>query len=262
MAEHSYGPIAELRHAIKSPYALVVGALYGGAAPLLNFFTVHCAKLAEFNGETIHARSSPLWLLVAGSFALSSKSVYRSAKNTFEDWVSAVGMVAMLESALILGPHWAIKVSALVLLVILNASAYGSNLALRDQRDTAQDAKRVVALPVPEQAAAAFPASLPIAHSALALPVGIAPALPLSPEPEPAEVLPTPSSSAADSNYDRAVELARDYPSITIEELRLALRVRQPTARALMAQLARDGVVPQINPSNRRRRPVLLAESA
>lgn len=254
MPPTSYGPIAELRHATRSPVALAVGAAVGGAAPLTNYFTIHCGHLVRFDGNVHIDLWSPLWVLVAGSFALSSKSVFRWAANTFGDRWSAAGIVAMLEGNLILSPHPAMGICALVFLVLLNAAAYGSALALRDQVDLIREADEERRLsqeerPEPEQAPAR--AATPAAAPVRTLPSST---LPMR--------LPAQRSPEKDL-YGRAMEIIRQSSSTSTKSLQLALRIRQPAAAALIAQLEKDGVVGEADPSDRGRRPVLMrTESA
>lgn len=275
----SYGPIAELRHAAKSPVALGVGMVFGGAAPLTNYFTIHLGDLVAFEAGWFRIRwMSPLWILVAGSFALSSKSVYHWGRNIFGEWVSALAMVAMLEGALVLAPHPAIGIAALCFLVLLNAAHYGAVLALRDQADKALEAVAAVAAAVAAASSEPDPSSPAPAEAAAAAAASVEP--PAS-SPEPVEAataaptvalvtstgsrpraLPAPSSSAREDLgdlYQRAVEFAGENVSLSTEALRRALGVRQPTAAALISRLERDGVIGAADPSDRGRRPVLAA---
>lgn len=260
MSENAYGPIAEIRHATESPVALTVGGLFGGAAPLINYFTVHLGNLVWFDEvqKAVHVTlKSPLWFLVAGSFALSSKSVFRWARNTFGDIGSALGTVAMLEGALIFAPHPAMGVSALVFLVAINAAAYGSALGLRDQKDKALEAA----------AFALSPEEQPEKHQLIAQQQNV-PVLSLPSETRSPKALPVRKSSPkpaydAEDLYARAVAAVCGFSSVSVEMLRETLGIRQPTAAALMVRLERDGVVGDANPSDYGRRPVLIrAESA
>jgi len=275
MHESSLGPIAELRHATRSPISLTVGATFGGAAPLINYFTVHLGNLVSFDGE-LHFRGSLLWLLVAGSFLLSSKSVFCWGRNIFGEIWSAMAMVAMLEGALILAPHWAIGRSALLFLVALNAARYGSALALRDQSDKLMEAAAAGAAVTVAVAAAAEPAvsssapkaNLPVAlanppaQKLRALPALVSPA-----RSEAARVLAgqqfaqssaTEESTlmAADSGtegelgevrtpaYERALALVQSGRGpVSISRVKRECRVGWSTAAKLVAQLEREGVV-------------------
>jgi hypothetical protein len=288
MSESSYGPIADIRHATESPLALTVGSLFGGAAPLVNYFTVHLGNLVWFDEvhKEVHVTlQSPLWFLVAGSFALSSKSVFRWARNTFGDVVSATGTVAMLEGALILAPHPAMGVSALVFLVAINAAAYGSALGLRDQKDKAMEKAAKLALSPAEQPEqqqqelVAQPQMVPVEslppetralspeeqpeqqqQEVVARPQMV-PVESLPPETRARKALPARKSkpvSDMDGLYEEAVTAVRACSSVSVETLREALGIRQPTAAELMARLVRNGVVGDSNPSDYGRRPVLI----
>lgn len=240
MPSSSFGPIAEIRNSFSSPAALAVGSAIGGAAPLVNYSTVHYGRLIWFEQNVLHfAGWSPLWILVAGSFGLSSKSVFLWGRNTFGDAWSAAALVAMLEGTLLLAPLEEMKVSALVFLVLLNAAAYGSTLARRDKEDRARDAAKSA---VGQQGVEELEGvSLLNAERAQ---VGAT-------EPDSAKVVPV-------DLYNRAIEVARKSPSLSAESLRRSLKVRQPAAAALLAQLANDGVVGDVDPADRMRRPVLL----
>lgn len=250
MAPSSFGPIAELRHAKGSPISLTVGGTFGGAAPLINYFTVHVGNLVSFDGE-LHFRGSPLWLLVAGSFLLSSKSVFCWGRNIFGEPWSALAMVAMLEGALILAPHWAIGVSALIFLVGLNAARYGSALALRDQLDQAREAADAAERAGSSPAPATTPSVVALANTAE------------EKKPRALPALTSPGCDAERDLYAGALDVAKRCASLSTETLRKELGIRQPTAAALIEQLERNGVIGRVNPSDRGRRPVLTgAESA
>lgn len=246
--EISLGPIAEIRHSKESPLALTVGALFGGAAPLVNFSTVHLADLVVFDLAqkklTVNLES-PLWFMVAGSFVLSSKSVFRWAYNTFGDWVSALGLVFMLEGCLVFAPHIAMGVIALVFLVALNAAAYGSVLSLRDQKDKKAIARAAALEEQPEEQ-----------QQQLVAPQDV-PVLSLTAETRAPNAVPRRKNSREDL-YARAVKALCGFTSISVENLREALGVRQPTAAELMVQLERNGAVGQPDLSDYGRRPVLI----
>lgn len=250
MSPTSYGPIAELRHATRSPLGLTVGSLIGGAAPLTNFFTIHFGDLIRTEPVFRMELRSPLWILVAGSFLLSSKSVFRWAHNTFGDWLSAIGIVLMLEGNLILAPHPAMKICALVFLVLINAAHYGSALGLRDQQDKAKEAAEKAEL---AREAQAKPVQVPAAPVPAAAPVAAAKPVPVSTAPKP---LPTPRPAQSEL-YSRAIEAVGNHSSTSTKALQLALRIRQPLAAELMDQLEKAGVVGEADPADRGRRPVL-----
>jgi hypothetical protein len=185
--QHDFGPIQELRFALGSKSALAVGAAMGGAAPLVNYFTVHLGELVVFDPEkhTFEAASwdNPLWLMVIGTFALSCKSVYQWGCNAYEnDRLKACGLVAMLEGALLLSPHWAIGVGALVFLVLINMAASGASIARRDLRDKAVvEARRAPSPMVDTSVELDNPPSTAFQpETASALPELPAPALPVS----------------------------------------------------------------------------------
>lgn len=234
MTMTSLGPIAELRLAVRSPVALVVGALVGGAAPLLSYRTVHNYLIVDGRVEW----RSVLWPLVAGALALSAKSVYRWGRQTFGDPYSAAALVAMLEGALLLSPDPLVSHTALAFLMGINAAVYGCALALQDQQDKAAAAAAVVAPAAPE------------------------------PPPEPVKQLPAPkpeSSSGSSSTpkqlagdlYARAAELVAQHSVVSTELVRTALKVRQQTATELLRRLEADGVVGRPDPRDHHRRPVL-----
>jgi hypothetical protein len=248
--EISLGPIAEIRHSKESPLALTVGALFGGAAPLVNFSTVHLADLVVFDLAqkklTVNLES-PLWFMVAGSFVLSSKSVFRWAYSTFGDWVSALGLVFMLEGCLVFAPHIAMGVIALVFLVALNAAAYGSVLSLRDQKD-----KKAIA-----RSAALEEQQPEEQQQQLVAQLQEVPVLSLTAETRAPNSAPRRKNSKEDL-YARAVKALCGFTSISVENLRETLGVRQPTAAELMVQLERNGAVGQPDLSDYGRRPVLI----
>lgn len=234
------GPIAELTIAIRSPCSLLVGAAVGGAAPALNYYTVHWGHLIE-DGRV--EWRSPLWLLVGGAFALSSKSVYRWGRQTFGDPWSAAALVAMLEGALLLSPHPLIAQVALAYLTAINATVYGCALALQYQSYQASKAAAAAAAAVVEAAPA--PAVAP-PRAVLPPPKPVSNSSSSAPKPAPGDL------------RERAIAAIRGQRVISTEALRTTLQVRRGAAAALLAQLEREGVVGRPDPSDHGRRPVLL----
>jgi hypothetical protein len=234
------GPIAELRLAVRSPVALVVGACVGGAAPLLSYRTVHNYLIVDGRVEW----RSVLWPLVAGALALSAKSVYRWGRQTFGDPYSAAALVAMLEGALLLSPDPLVSHTALAFLMAINAAVYGCALALQDQADKAAAAAAAAVVP-----AAPEPPKAPV--KALA-----------APKPESSSSNSTPPKAPAGDLYTRAAELVARHSVVSTELVRTTLKVRQQTATELLRQLEADGVVGRPDPRDHHRRPVLLSVAA
>lgn len=252
--DYTPGPLAQLRDSSQAPLALAIGAAVGGVAPAVNYVTVHWGHLARFDGTRVHFASwdSPLWLLVAGSFALSIKSVYQWGLNAFAgDRWKAAGLVAMLEGALLVSPHPALGYTALAFLTLINAAHSGSSLAQRDRVDRARESAATTSQPCGETEPA--PAQV------------VEPALPpprTRPKPAPVRVpaLAAPRSGDVPPElYARAVDVARENDSLSTEALRRALSCRQPTAAALIRELEAAGVLGPADPSNRGRRPVLIS---
>lgn len=255
MTDRPLDPITELSTAVRSPFSLLVGATVGGAAPALNYYTVHWGHLIE--GDRVDWRS-PLWVLVAGAFALSSKSVYRWGRATFGDPYSAAALVAMLEGALLLSPHPLISKIALGYLVMINATVYGCALALQYQANkAAKAAAAAAAAVVPE---ALTPVERPLRVLEAPKPVS-SNSSSTSKQPILASVDPKPKTVAAPRGdlYERALEAVRSHTSVSAELLRTTLRIRQPTAAELLARLEQEGVLGRPDPADRGRRPVLLS---
>lgn len=239
-------PITELTIAARSPFSLLVGAAVGGAAPALNYYTVHWGHLIE--GGRVEWRSS-LWILVAGAFGLSAKSVYRWGRSTFGDPWSAAALVAMLEGALLLSPHPLIAKIALGYLMAINATVYGCALALQYQTNKATAAAAAAAA----AAAVVEPAPEPIQPP----PPPVLPARTVSGSSGSSTLKPSPAPRG--DLYGRALEAIKTHRSVSTELVRTTLRIRQPVAAELLTRLEREGVLGRPDPADHGRRPVLLS---
>lgn len=246
MTDRPLDPITELSTAMRSPFSLLVGATVGGAAPALNYYTVHWGHLIDDGRVDWRSR---LWVLVLGAFALSAKSVYRWGRATFGDPYSAAALVAMLEGALLLSPHPLISKIALAYLVMINATVYGCALALQYQANKAAKAAAAAAAAIVETAPE--PLSEPLKPD---LPVRTPSSSNSSSTPKP-----VPAPAPRGDLYTAALKMLRSHSSVSTEMIRTTLRIRQPTAAELLARLEREGILGSPDPTDRGRRPVLLS---
>lgn len=260
-SDNTLGPIAQLRHAAESPLALTLGAALGGIVPASTYVVAHVGELVRVEGGGVVLASwHPGWLLVLGGLLFSGKTVYAWTAAAFEDRLKALGFVALVEGALLLSPSPALSYVALGYLVAINALGTGAALALRHRSDRARESSQRAPDHVRETSRPVRETSRPM------LPAVSQPAPPAVPKVKATASLPavpTADTSRADGFspelYQRAAEFTRGRETITTEELRRELSCRQPTAAALLRQLAADGVVGE---ANRGRRPVLNAGNA
>jgi hypothetical protein len=263
------GPIADLRHASRCPAALILGALLGAFVPATTYVVVHVGGLLSVGNGRVTAAplEHPGWALVAGGLAFSATTVFRWGCSAFRPSAGlltlleslythckALGFVLLVEGTLLLSPSPLLGYVALGYLIVINALGTGSALALRDRCDLSRD-REAVAPPV-QSAAQGLRAKPP------ALPGSISGAE------STAAVLTTVSDVAVgeedvpDELYTRALSVASQVSSLSTDALRRGLRCRQPTAAAIISRLERDGVIGPVDPSDRGRRPVLMASRA
>jgi len=111
---------------------MLCGCILGGFVPIVVFFTSHSKAIQEATSiQQILMDYSYLMILIIGGLAFSATSVYRWAYQAFgNSWVKAAGFVVLVEGTLTLSPNPYLAWAALVYLVIINAIATGTTLAL------------------------------------------------------------------------------------------------------------------------------------
>lgn len=139
--------VTQLECAIKNPHAAMIGALIGGLVPWFGRTLAH----EEVPSAWSSGNSSLAMILVAvvlGCACFSAISVYKFGKAAFGDSKKALGFVLALEGVMLVS-HGATSAAALGVLILINAVANGSVIALareatnkRREADTRRAATR------------------------------------------------------------------------------------------------------------------------
>jgi hypothetical protein len=134
--------VTQLETAIRHPHAAAIGAVLGGLVPWFG------RTLAHGEVQKTWAENLPLAIammaVVVGCGAFSGLSVYKFGKAAFSDPRKAGGFVLALEGVMLVA-HGATSTVALVALILINAVANGSVIALAREatcRRQAADARR------------------------------------------------------------------------------------------------------------------------
>jgi uncharacterized membrane protein len=98
--------------------ATLVGCVLGGFVPLASYVLAH-----------LPSPSTALWGLVVGGLLFSAKTVWQWGLLAFADPWKASGFVLLIEGVMVLSPVPWLAVTALALLVAINAIATGCTLA-------------------------------------------------------------------------------------------------------------------------------------
>lgn len=119
------GVIDQVRAAMKSPLATMIGFLLGGFVPLATYSVKHFdTGLNEY----------VMWTLVIGGLIYSAITVHTWASNAFQSGIKALGFVVLVEGVMTLSGLPALSYGALALLIAINGVATGANLSLKGQR--------------------------------------------------------------------------------------------------------------------------------
>lgn len=106
--------------------AAFTGLILGGIIPGFTWTIVHFEV----------AVTPALWVLVAGGLLYSSIAVFEWATAAFGNPFKAVGFVVLLEGALAFSGIWAVSLSALGVLVFINAVAAACRLQVNPEHDS------------------------------------------------------------------------------------------------------------------------------
>jgi hypothetical protein len=102
--------------------AMAIGSVIGGWVPVASYVVAH-----------LEARERPaMWVLVAGALLFSATSVYEATNAAFRSKLKAAGFTLLLEGAMVTSGVFALGLTALAILIGLNALAAGVSLALDD----------------------------------------------------------------------------------------------------------------------------------
>ena len=130
--------VTQLECAVRNPHAALIGALIGGLVPWFGRTLAHDQIPAAWSaGNTSLALT--MVAVVLGCALFSALSVYKFGKAAFGDSRKALGFVLALEGVMLVS-HGATSTVALAVLILINAVANGSVIALardatRRQRD-------------------------------------------------------------------------------------------------------------------------------
>ncbi len=134
--------VTQLEIAIRNPQAALIGALIGGLVPWFGRTLAHQEIPAAWSAGH-HALALAMGVVVLGCAYFSAMSVYKFGNAAFGDARKALGFTLALEGVMLVS-HGVTSAVALVVLIVINAVANGSVIALaRDAtcRKRAADAR-------------------------------------------------------------------------------------------------------------------------
>jgi hypothetical protein len=135
--------ITQLECAFRNPHAAAIGAAIGAVVPWFGRTLAHEEIPSTWSGGN-HGLGLAMIAVVLGCACFSALSVYKFGKAAFGDSRKAIGFVLALEGVMLVS-HGATSTIALAVLVLINAVANGSMIALsRDatRRQREADARR------------------------------------------------------------------------------------------------------------------------
>ncbi len=119
------GPIAQIKESVKprNRLAAFTGVMLGGFVPLASYWIAHHEVVGAGYWMPV------MVTLVFGGLIYSAKTVYQWARVAFDCPWKAVGFVVLLEGTMIFSNTMWLGVTALSLLIGMNAIATGCTLA-------------------------------------------------------------------------------------------------------------------------------------
>jgi hypothetical protein len=135
--------VTQLECAFRNPHAAAIGALIGGLVPWFGRTLAHEEIPSTWSAGS-HGLALTMIAVVLGCACFSGLSVYKFGRAAFGDARKALGFVLALEGVMIVS-HGATSAVALAVLILINAVANGSVIALsRDatRRRCEADARR------------------------------------------------------------------------------------------------------------------------
>ena len=109
--------------------AACVGALVGGFVPVASYSLAHFELAARWWFD-------PKVVLVAGGLLYSAKTVIQLARKIFAgDWIKAIGFCVLLEGVMVFSQQQSLAVSALAILIGMNAIGTAMPLVSQDNND-------------------------------------------------------------------------------------------------------------------------------
>jgi hypothetical protein len=126
--------VTQLECAVKNPHAALIGAVIGGLVPWFGRTLAH-EEIPSVWSAGNHGLATAMIAVVLGCACFSAISVYKFGKAAFGDSRKALGFVLALEGVMLVS-HGATSNAALAVLILINAVANGSVIAL--SRDAAR----------------------------------------------------------------------------------------------------------------------------
>lgn len=120
--------VTQLVCAVKNPHAAAIGALVGGLVPWFGRTLAHDQVPAAWSSGN-HGLALVMVAVVLGCACFSALSVYKFGRAAFGDARKALGFVLALEGVMLVSTG-ATSAVALVVLILINAMANGSVIAL------------------------------------------------------------------------------------------------------------------------------------
>ena len=120
--------VTQLECAFRNPHAAAIGALIGGLVPWFGRTLAH-EEIPSVWSAGNHGLAMVMIAVVLGCTCFSALSVYKFGKAAFGDSKKALGFVLALEGVMLVS-HGATSTVALAVLILINAVANGSVIAL------------------------------------------------------------------------------------------------------------------------------------
>jgi len=137
--------VTQLECAFRNPHAAAIGAVIGGLVPWFGRTLAH-EEIPSTWSAGYHGFAVAMIAVVLGCACFSAISVYKFGRAAFGDSKKALGFVLALEGVMLVS-HGATSAVALAVLILINAVANGSVIALaRDatRRRCEADARRAM----------------------------------------------------------------------------------------------------------------------
>lgn len=117
-------PLMQIRTALRrgNRLGLVFGAIYGAWMPIAAF-------ILKFEADA--GNRPEIWFLIAAAMVFSGITVFHWMRQSFGSSAKAFGFMVCLDGAMLFSELLPLRISALILLILVNALASACNLALR-----------------------------------------------------------------------------------------------------------------------------------
>jgi len=160
--------VSQLECAVRYPQATLIGALVGGLVPWFARSLAHDQLPAAWSADSRGLAIVMLAVVLGGSL-FSALSVYKFGRATFGDARKAVGFALAIEGVMLVASG-ATSAVALVVLIVINALANGSSIALsraatckkREANDRRAATRRRRTATTPRPTPATSPSPIPV----------------------------------------------------------------------------------------------------